>query len=173
MRNTSLIPMALFALLSWSQNGLAQVNPAFAEITDAVEEARTILQTERKLLVMQNLDLTPAESEAFWKVYDQYAADLKKVGDRRVKVITDYAAAYDTMTDETAEKLIKESMNYETELVDLRKAYLKKFSKTLPATKVARFYQVENKLDAITNFQLARQIPLVPQKKAPEPMTKP
>lgn len=173
MRNALLISMAIVATTSWSQASLAQVNPALGEITDAVEEARTILQTERKLLVMQNLDLTPTESEAFWKVYDQYAADLKKVGDRRVKVITDYAAAYDTLSDETAEKLIKESMGYQSELVDLRKSYLKKFSKTLPATKVARFYQVENKLDAITNFQLARQIPLVPPKKAPEPMAKP
>jgi hypothetical protein len=99
MRKALSIPATLIAALCASQASQAQVNPAFAEISEAVEEARTVLQTERKLLVMQNLNLMPAESDAFWKVYDEYSADLKKVGDRRVKVITDYAEAYDNMSD--------------------------------------------------------------------------
>ena len=173
MRKYLVISMTLATTMFASQASQAQVNPAFAEITEAVEQARTIVQTERKLLVMQNLDLAPAESEAFWKVYDAYVMDLKKVGDRRVKVITDYAASYDTMSDATAEQLIKDTLGYQEDLLNLRQGYYKKFKKTVPAAKVARFYQIENKLDSITNFQLARQIPLVPQKAESKPMTKP
>jgi hypothetical protein len=31
----------------------------------------------------------------------------------------------------------------------------------MPTTKVARLYQVENKLDAVLNFNMAAQIPVV------------
>jgi hypothetical protein len=43
----------------------------------------------------------------------------------------------------------------------VRKSYVKKFEKTLPAKKLVRFYQVENKIDAAIEFEMAKEIPLV------------
>jgi hypothetical protein len=40
---------------------------------------------------------------------------------------------------------------------------VKQFAKVLPGTKVARFYQIENKLDAVVRYEMAGQIPLVKQ----------
>lgn len=173
MRIPLLIPMAAIAIASLPQTSAAQVNPAFADLDGAFEQARTVIQTNRKLLLMTELQLTPAENDAFWKVYDEYAADLKKVGDLRIKVITDYAANYDQLSDDVAKKLVDDGLKYQSDLVNLRKSYLRKFRKVLPATKVARFYQVENKLDAIMNFVLAREIPIVPQAGASAPIGKP
>jgi hypothetical protein len=151
----------------------AQVNPAFSELTEATEQARSIVQTERKMIVGEALQLTPEESNAFWPVYDAYMGEMKKAGDLRVKVITDYAANYDTMTDATAKQLIADSVKYQEQVLKIRKGYLKKFRKAVPETKVARFYQVEQKLDALTNFALARQIPLVPQPAQAKPIGMP
>ena len=50
----------------------------------------------------------------------------------------------------------------------MKKGYVKKFKKVLPAKKVARYYQVENKLDAIIDVDLAREIPLVGAVPVPE-----
>jgi hypothetical protein len=58
-------------------------------------------------------------------------------------------------------------------VIDIRKRYVRKFRKVIPETKLARFYQIENKLDAITNFALARQIPLVPQGAPAKPIAQP
>ena len=151
----------------------AQVNPAFADLTEATEQARSIVQTERKMIVSQGLTLTAEESNAFWPIYDKYMAEMKEIGNRRVKVITDFAANYDNLTDQTARQLIADSLNYQEQMVKLRKNYLSKFRKALPETKIARFYQIENKLDAITNFALARQIPLAPMKTAGQPLAPP
>ncbi len=164
---------AVFALallsscLSLPSVASAQVNPTFADLNEAVEEARTIIQTERKLLVSQGLALTAEEGNAFWPVYDKYMLDIKAATDLRVKVITDYAANYDNLTDPVAKQLISDSLKYQEKVLKLRKSYLGKFRKALPEVKLARFYQIENKLDAITNFVLADQIPLVPQGSAP------
>jgi hypothetical protein len=86
---------------------------------------------------------------------------MTAVGDRTIKLIEDYAANYQTMTDETAGKLLKEMMSIQGERVKVSEKYLPKFQKALPMTKVARFFQVENKIRAIVDYDLAAQIPLV------------
>lgn len=141
----------------------AQAGPTAAELAAATEEARTILQSERKLLVGQGLTLTAEQANAFWPVYDRYMLDMKAAGDLRVKVITDYAASYDNLTDDAARQLVGDYLKYQEKVLKIRKGYLRKFRKVLPETEVARFYQIENKLDAVTNFVLADQIPLVPE----------
>lgn len=141
---------------------LAQENPAVDEFNLAVEDARTILQADRKLIVSQNLGLTAAEAEAFWPVYDAYAAELDKAGDRRVKLIADFAASYGDLSDEAAKQLVKDMLKYQKEVLKIREEYSRKFYRVLPAEKVVRFYQIENKLDALVNFVVAREIPLAP-----------
>ena len=142
----------------------AQENPTIDEFNLAVEDARTILQAEHKLIVSENLGLTAAEAEAFWPVYDAYAAELDKAGDRRVKLIADFAASYGDLSDETAKQLVADMLKYQKEVLKIRDKYAKKFDRVLPGGKVARFYQIENKLDALVNFVLASEIPLAPMK---------
>ncbi|MBL8197648.1 MAG: hypothetical protein JNJ67_01825 [Chromatiales bacterium] len=151
----------------------AQVNPAFSDLNEAVEEARTIIQSERKQLVSQGLALTTEEGNAFWPIYDKYMLDMKAANDLRVKVITDYAANYNNLTDALAKQLITDYLKHQEKVLKLRKSYLGKFRKTIPEVKLARFYQIENKLDAITNFVLADQIPLVPQAPSSAPIAPP
>ncbi|MCU0974997.1 MAG: hypothetical protein MUC71_01630 [Steroidobacteraceae bacterium] len=135
--------------------------PTDVEIMQAAQEARAIVAADRKELVKAALDLTEQEAAAFWPVYDRYMADLGKARDRRVKLILDFAGSYDSMTDATANKLIDDALRYEQQVLDVRKKYVKQARKLLPATKAARFYQIENKLDAIGDFVLADEIPLI------------
>lgn len=169
---TTLIAITLAAAVLPSL-AAAQVNPAFADLTEATEQARSIVQTERKMIISQGLALSAEESNNFWPIYDAYMAEMKTIGNMRVKVITDYAANYDNLSEHTARQMIADSLNYQGKMLDLRKSYLKKFRKALPEVKVARFYQLENKLDAITNFALARQIPLVPMRGQGRPIAPP
>ena len=139
----------------------AQVNENFAEYQPDIEAARSIMATERKILIMREMSLTPEEADAFWPLYDEYVIARRELGDRRIKIITDYAAAYDSMTDELAYDLAKASLKMQSDELKLRKKYFKKFRKVLPDTKVVRYFQLESKLDAIIEFDLASQIPLM------------
>jgi len=169
----SALTALVIAILALPSLAAAQVNPTFAELDGAVEEARTIIQSERKALIGQGLTLTPEEAAAFWPVYDRYMQDMKAAGDLRVKVITDYAANYANLTDETARQLIADMLKYQEKVVKVRKGYQGKFRKVIPDVKLARFYQIENKLDAITNFVLADEIPLVPEAPSSQPISPP
>jgi len=159
--------------LALSLPALAQVNPAFSDLTEATEEARSVMQTERRTIVAQGLSLSVDEEKAFWPIYDRYMADMKAASDLRVKVITDYAASYDNLSDGTARQLLENYLKYQSNILDIRKSYVRKFRKALPEIKLARFYQIENKIDSITNFVLAREIPLVPTAPSSEPIEPP
>ena len=140
---------------------IAQTDALDAEMETNIEAMRTIVQTERKILIMQEMTFSSDEAAAFWPLYDEYRAEAKKVGDLRVKVILDYAGTYATMTDEIAKQLLSDSVKFEEQSLKLKKKYIKKFEKILPATKVTRYFQLENKLDAVVNYDLASEIPLM------------
>jgi hypothetical protein len=84
-----------------------------------------------------------------------------KVGDRILELITTYADNYDNLTDDVADKLLTEFVRIEKERARLKAKYLPKFRKVLPPRKVARFYQVENKLDIAILSEVAQSVPLV------------
>jgi hypothetical protein len=152
--------IALFACLALNQGAVAQVNERFADMNAEIELMRSVAQTERKALVEQAMHLTAEESTAFWPVYNTYRAEIVKVSDQLVKLVTDYAALRDTLTDAQARTLLTDYLAFEQALLTVRKKYVKRFSKVLPMVKVMRFYQVENKLDLLQRLGAASQIPL-------------
>ncbi len=139
--------------------------PAMAEdavaVGDSIEVSRGVVAAERKLVVAQNMGLTQEESETFWPIYGDYQNELRKINDREIKLIQDYAAEYETLTDERAIELLKIAQTIDDDQLKLRRKYVKRFQKVIPAKKVVRYYQIENKLDAIVSFDLARKLPLV------------
>ena len=138
----------------------AQVNEAFADLAGEIETARSMAQTERKSIVARNMTLTAAESEHFWPLYNRYRYEMSVLQDRQIAIITDFAAHYESLDDIEARRLLDEWLAYESELVKLRARYIKRFAKVLPGTKLARYFQVENKLDAVINLTTATQVPL-------------
>jgi hypothetical protein len=144
-----------------SNVAVAQVNEAMGDFTTEIEAMRTVMLTERKILVMREMVLTAEEAEKFWPLYDEYSAARKVNGNLRVKVITDYAANYQTMTDELARQLLDDAVKYDEQTLKLQKKYIKKFRAFLSDVKVTRYFQLEGKLDAVIDFDLASQIPLM------------
>jgi len=65
------------------------------------------------------------------------------------------------MTDEKASRLLDEFLSIETDLLSVRKSYLYKFKAILPDVKVARYYQIENKIQAVVRYDAVAAIPLV------------
>lgn len=149
------VAILAFATLALASTSLAQT------VQDDVELIRSVVQTERKAVVAKNMELSEAESEAFWPVYNEYEQAMRKVNDKRVELIRKLAAEYQTLTDEQAEALLQESFDFQNERVKVRRNFRKKFGKVLAGKRVARFYQIDGKIDAIIDFDIARTIPLV------------
>jgi hypothetical protein len=154
MRSVHAVILALAAALAL---------PALAQDTANMEILRQKVKADKKLLVAQNMQLTEAEGKAFWPVYDAYQNDLQKINQRMGKTIADYADAYNKgpVAGDTAKRLLNESLVIEEEEVKLKRSYVPKLEKALPAAKVARYIQIENKIRALIRYELAGAIPLV------------
>lgn len=131
--------------------------------------ARAQLEADRTQVVADNLPLTTAQGTAFWPVYRAYRADMHKISDRAVALIQNYAKTYDSMTDAQATQMLNDWMAIETERASLRSSYLPKFLNVLPPRKTARYYQIENKLDAIVAYTAAGSVPLIMSHPATKP----
>ena len=116
---------------------------------------------EMKLLVDENIQLTESEAEAFWPIYEDYQKELDKLWKRTLSLIVDFADNYEDMSNAVARKLVDDHMAREKERLKLMKSYLPKFRKVLPEKKVARYYQIQNKIHAGVNYEFTEHIPLV------------
>ncbi len=133
----------------------------FAQTEEQLELTRDVIKAEKKLIVSSNLELTDAEAKGFWPVYEKYQQDLQKLNNRTGKLIEDFAADYQTMSDKKAQDMLTEVVAIAEARLKLWKSYLPQFRTILSAKKTARYYQIENKLLATVNYELANQIPLV------------
>ena len=132
-----------------------------AQDASEVELIRSRIQTERRVILVENLNLTDAESLAFWPVYNKYEQDKGKVVDRAVELLRRYEQNWDSMQDVTALQMLEEHLNIQAQLVSVQKKHVRNFKKVLSPVKVLRFYQTEHKLDSFLNSELAETIPLV------------
>ncbi len=123
------------------------------------------LNADKKLLVAGNMNLSEAEAKQFWPLYNSYQTELAGLNERLERVIRTYAQGYEQgkgqITNDLAKQLLGESLAIDEAEIKMRHAYADKFSKVLPATKAARYIQLENKIRALLRFELAQQIPLV------------
>ena len=131
---------------------------------DYLELTREVLKVEKKAAVTEAMQLTEAESQPFWNLYNEYQAALYVVQNKRIAIIKDFAANYESLSDEKADELWLGSMKYRQELLKLKKSYYNKFKKVLSPAKAARFMQLENKIETLIDAQLALEIPLIETK---------
>ncbi len=131
---------------------------------DNMQILRDKIRADKKLLVAANMELTESEAKGFWPVYEEYQRDLSGINRRIAKLIESYAAAYrsNTLTDAKAQKLIDELVGIGKDDGALQAAYAPRLLKVLPAKKVARYLQIENKIRALVKYELAAEVPLVP-----------
>jgi hypothetical protein len=153
-RRLTLTVVALLCLASGSVS-------AQDKTPDTMDVLREKIRTDKKLVVAAALELTETEAKGFWPVYAAYQSDMITYYDRVAKLIEDYAKAYQTMNDEAATQLVGEFLSLQIDHAALLNRYAPRLQRVLPPRKVARFYQVENKIRALLDYQLARDIPLI------------
>jgi hypothetical protein len=134
--------------------------PVHAQAATEVELTRAHIQKARQAIIADAMVLTEDESLVFWPAYRDYRVDMARLGDRLVKVIAEFVKTDAALNDEQANRLMVEYLDIKAKDVSVKKKYVGVFRKLLPAPKVARFFQLENKLDAIVNYDLALTIPL-------------
>jgi hypothetical protein len=118
------------------------------------------LRAQRKAVVGQNMKLTSKQAKVFWPLYEQYEDAMDKVDKRHAREIKEYAKNYQNLTNEQANRKLDEVMQVAQDRIDVQKRFIPKFRAVLPGITVTRFFQVENKLHALVQCEIAQLVPL-------------
>ncbi len=134
--------------------------PMLALSNEAGELRKKIIFAEKKLVVLENIEFTAEESTAFWPVYQKFQEELFPLAKRTVELIMAYATVFQSLTDDQAAIIVEEYLTIQDSRQKVVRKYFKQFNKILPAKKVFRYLQIENKLTAAARYELAQEIPL-------------
>jgi len=155
-RKTTLFTITV-ALLASSPVCHAQINAT--SIGSAIELARADMRSQRIEIITATMQLSDKEAAAFWPIYRKYEYERSVVDDGRAAVIKEYAQGYSTMTDADAKSMTDRMLDYDSRDIVLKKKYLKEFSRALPATTVAKFFQLDHRVDLVMGMQVEASIP--------------
>jgi len=163
-RTLAVVTAAMIAFGAAALAG-AQTAPAAeanrADIDKAIELYRKDVRAEKSDIISKTMKLDTAQASAFWPVYKAYEAERQALGDQRLAVIQDLAEHFDTLNDAKAKGLLDRSMAIQEQRVVLEKKYKDEFLKVLPAKTVARFFQVDSRINNLIDLKISSQIPLV------------
>jgi hypothetical protein len=156
VEKTMRVTLAAAALLSLGAAGGAQT------AKDTLEVTRQAVESQRRILVSGALPMTDAEADAFWPLFDAYEKERRPLDERANTLVADFLAGAATLTDAQAKAMVEEALAIEEGRVRVRRTYFGRMVKAIPARKVARFFQIDNKLDSVVRADVAKQVPLVP-----------
>jgi len=165
MKRVTCIQAAAIALcLASSIEALAQQAPAKApgaDVDKLVELMRKDVRAQKADIVGKTMSFDAAQAAAFWPLYKQYEVERQALGNERLAVIQDLAEHFDSLNDAKAKGLLERSFAIEDKRLALERKWKDEMLKVLPAKTVARFFQVETRLNNLINLEISSQIPLV------------
>jgi len=129
-------------------------------LDSSIESLRADLRADKVAIITQTMQLNDQDSKTFWPVYRRYEADVVKVNDQRVALIKSYADKYTTMTDADAKGMIDQSLDFESQRTNIKRKYAKEFQKAgLSSLTIAKFLQLEHRLDLLVDLKIASELP--------------
>ena len=145
--------VAMAATTVWAQGQPAPAND--------MQALRSAVKADKKALVAKTLDLTPAEAAKFWPLYDNYQRSLN-TANRQTALAVEELVGYDKpLSNVFAKNLANEMLAADEAEIKARRKMQNGVMKALPPKKAARYLQLEGKIRAFQDYDLAVVIPLV------------
>ncbi|MFK7815214.1 MAG: hypothetical protein AB8B92_02665 [Gammaproteobacteria bacterium] len=134
--------------------------PVFA---NDLENALMELNEKKKTMIANSMEFTGNQDEVFWAVYSDYEKELDSIIKDEYELIQKYNSKYkdNTISEQSASNMLAKIFRIQGRELQIKQIYLGKFQEVLPKNQVLRFYQIDNKVDALIGYDLAKLLPLV------------
>ncbi|MDT9000600.1 hypothetical protein RQP53_15100 [Paucibacter sp. APW11] len=160
-----LVRIPLLRALACAGLALSLALPAMAEQSPAADAARIQsvrdkLRTDRKSVVLHNLKLDAAQTAKFTPIYDAYAAELNKLNRELTRMVVAAVNSNGEMTGPQAKVASKDYLSLADAELKLLRKYHPRVVKAVGEVAGNRFLQVEDKIHALSRFDIAWATPL-------------
>ena len=156
-RKTETVPGLVLALLAMLLPSLAR-----AQDSAALQAGFEAVRAKQRFLISGSLPLTDAEGAAFWPAFDKYQAEQQRLDARASAVISEFLASQSSLTATRAEALTDEQLRVEEDYLKALRSHARALKGILPTVKLAKYVQLQRKLDVSVRYDLAQKIPLLP-----------
>jgi len=128
----------------------------------AAEESAEIKQAlqQKKLLILEGMQLSDDVEIAFLPVYNSFQKEKLKINRQLSTLVEDFAINYNDLSNAKAQEIINKWQVIQQSELDLKKDYVSEFTRVITPKQTMRYYQIENKLDTMVNYELIKAIPL-------------
>jgi hypothetical protein len=168
MIRKSLIIMTTLATLALIP--LCHAQSQEPSISSVIEVARADMRADRDTIITATMNLNDKDGAAFWPIYRKYQYERSMVEDGRAAVVKEYAEKYSSINDTDAKAMTERMLDNESREIALKKKYFKEFSKVLPAVTVAKFFQLDHRIDLVMDTKVESSLPpLTGLQNAPTP----
>ena len=137
-----------------------------ADVTD-MDALRKAVRADKQAYVESVMKLTPTEAKKFWPVYDTYQRDLDAANSVRNQVVEDIVILDRPLSNLYAKDLGRKLLLADDQESKAWSTLSKRLIKpvpgrvVLPTAKAFRYLQLESKIRALQNYDIASTIPLV------------
>lgn len=97
--------------------------------------------------ITKNLDLSPAEAEKFWPLYNAYKGEVEEIQKRKNTIRRGNRRVLQSKSDTELEQLADEYINLSVKQAEVQSYYHQELKKILPIQKVVLFYKTEQELN--------------------------
>jgi len=136
---------------------------ASAQVTkDDVNLIQAMYGKDKRDIMQQYMKFDDsAKATAFWKLYDSYEADRKKLGQDFISILQDYANNYEKLDDKKADELVMRTSANNMAYEKLYADYYKKMKPVIGALKASQFFQLEGYLRSAIKTTVLDEIPFI------------
>lgn len=139
---------------------LGRADDKAADVTD-MQALRTAVKADKRGFVDSTLKLTDAEAKRFWPIYDAYQRNLDMTSRRKVLAVEGLLFRDKPMTNLAAKNLVSEAIAVDEAELKSRRTLRNRVMRALPALKAARYLQLEEKIQAARDYDIASTVPLI------------
>lgn len=139
---------------------VAMLVPADAQVSDKTILTYEVLTEDYDALVTEAMALTAEQSKAFEPVFDQYKAAMHPIFETRITTIKEYVSRKGVLTDAEALAALENILDLERDEWLMQRDFQQKFLEVIPAVKVLRFWQIENRMMLMLMSNVAKDLPL-------------
>jgi hypothetical protein len=145
-----LVAAVILTSFAWSQSN-----------KEEIDLVQATFGRDKKAVVADFVKVSPAQKDAFWKLYDEYETQRKALGRERIDLLKQYADHYFDFTSEQADQWTKKVIALQKKTDDLITVYYGKVKTISDGIVATQFYQIENYILATIRMKILQNVPFL------------
>lgn len=120
---------------------------------------RADIDAKRETIIKEIMEFSDSEAKVFWPIFRKYDMERKQLDQAEAQLVSEYAEAYQNISDEKADQLLSKSFELEAQRARLKKKYFDMMKKALSPRVAAKFFEVENQIQNVSELQWSAKLP--------------